>query len=369
MRLLHRLLRGPHDRRGQHLESCPDCRLQQRRERQYLERLRGADVPTASNDLTARLLARTEQLARQEPPAWHRPATVRGFRPALRAAALVAGGAATATVLLGGSAYLVGGDSGPAASGAPASVLLQRDLAVSGAAALGTGPGAGAPTGWGLTGEPDFTPAGALTDAQLDTLRSAGWACPELPELGYRLVWAQAGELAGGELLELRLTNGRNFVTVLEQHGDLYGQPGAPGAGGQTGPPVPVNVLTGRPATSDGFTVATVPEGAPAAAAAEGAGNGTLWIKPTSPFAAIYRAGDTTFTFLSDQPAEQASAGVAALVRSRSSAARAAGDGAAGGPGIPGGSADGGIPASGAGPDVVGRLERGLARIVELLAP
>ncbi|HSN38295.1 MAG TPA: hypothetical protein VLT34_18285, partial [Arthrobacter sp.] len=204
MRLLHRLLRGPHDRRGRHLESCPDCRLQQRRERQYLERLRGADVPTASNDLTARLLARTEQLARQEPPAWHRPAAVRGFHPALRAAALVAGVAAAATVLLGGSAYLVGGDPGPAASGAPASVLLQRDLAVSGAAALATVPGAGAPTGWGLTGEPDFTPAGALTGAQLDTLRSAGWACPELPELGYRLVWAQAGELAGGELLELR---------------------------------------------------------------------------------------------------------------------------------------------------------------------
>ena len=46
MRLLERLLRGSRDRRRRHLESCAECRLQLRRERQYLERLRGAEVPS-----------------------------------------------------------------------------------------------------------------------------------------------------------------------------------------------------------------------------------------------------------------------------------------------------------------------------------
>lgn len=373
MRLLQRLLRGPHERRGRHLDSCPDCRLQQRRERQYLERLREADVPAASDDLTARLLARTEELARsedparREPPAVHRPAPVRRFRPALRAAALVAGGAAAAAVLLGGSAYLVGGDPGRAAGGAPASVLLQRDLAGSGAAALGAMPGAGAgePTGWGLTGQPDFIPAGALTGPQLDTLRSAGWTCPELRDLGYRLVWARAGEHSGGELLELRLTDGRHFATVLEQHGHVSGQPARPGAGEQAAPPVPVNVLTGRPATADGFTAAVLPPQDSAADAAAATGAGTLWINHTSPFVAIYRSGDATFTLVSDRPADTGD-GVAALVRSLSAAAREAGPEA---DGTPGAGSAGSIARSDATADIGVRLERGLARIVDLLAP
>src|SRR6478736_7806297 len=50
---------GRHD----HVEACAECRVRQQRERQYLERLRGAAVPAASEDLTARLLARTGELA------------------------------------------------------------------------------------------------------------------------------------------------------------------------------------------------------------------------------------------------------------------------------------------------------------------
>jgi hypothetical protein len=380
MRLLHRLLTGPHGRRGRHLASCPECRLQQRRERQYLERLRGAEIPTASDELTARLLARTEELAREEPPAFHRPAPVRRFRPALRAAVLVAGGATAATVLLGGSAYLVGGDPGATAGAAPASVLLQRDLSVSGAASLGTlpGEGAGAPAGWGLTGEPDFIPPEALTGDQLSTLRTAGWTCPELRELGYRLVWARAGELDGGELLELRLTNGRNYVTVLEQHGSQLGPVGS--LAGE--PAAPVYLLTGRAANLEGFTAAALPGGPTAANAAPGTerhtagtGDGFLWVKHASPFAAIYQTGGATFTFVSDQPAEQAVESVAELVRSRSTAAPATGDGPAGGTGLEPGAEAGtgaglGDPAGAdGGGNLALRLERGLARIVELLAP
>ena len=357
MRLLKRLLRGPHERRPRHLDSCADCRLQQRRERQYLERLRGADVPVASDDLTARLLARTAELAGREKPA-SLQAVACNSRPALRSAVLIAGTAAAATALLGGSAYLMGGDSNPAA-GASVAVFLQRGLAAPGAAAA-VEVGAGALAGWSLTGEPDFTPAGALTGAQLATLRSEGWACPELRELGYHLVWARAGVLASGDVLELRLTDGRNFATVLEQHSGnpdggarqhgVPGQSGSPVGGSQSALPVPVNVLTGRPAASDGFTAATVPAGLPSTGEDAAAGGGTLWVNHGAPFAAIYQAGGVTFTYVSDLPAEQADDAVAALVR-------AAATGPAGGDG------------TGAGHDFTVRLERGLGRIVELLAP
>lgn len=367
MRLLQRLLRGPHERRDRHLQSCAECRLQQRRERQYLERLRGAEIPTASDDLTARLLARTEELARREQPDPSPPAA-RRFHPALRAAVLVTGGTAAAAVLLGGSAYLMGADTAPQADGAPAPVFLQRDLSMSAAAVE---EGAGTPAAWSLTGGPDFTPEGALTAAQLSTLRSQGWTCPELRELGYHLVWARAGMLAGGDILELLLTDGRDFATILEQHADLPRQSGSESAGPQAAPAAPVNVLTGHPATSDGFTEATAPERGPAAGGASGAGRGSLWINHSSPVTAIYQTGDATFTYVSDQPADHAADGVAALVRSRAAAPGAAGDGEAPTPGTVGGpGADAGAGAgSGAGPNFTVRLERGLGRIVELLTP
>ena len=367
MRLLKRLYGRPHERQPRHLESCAECRLRQRRERQYLERLRGAEVPVASDDLTARLLARTAELARSEAPAAP-PAAARGLRPArgvrsaLRAAVLVAGSAAAATALLGGSAYLMGADGVPSAAGAPAPVFLQGGLAAGSAAAIEAG--AGAPAGWSLTGEPDFTPAGALTGAQLAALRSEGWTCPELGELGYHLVWARAGVLAGGNILEFRLTDGRNFATVLEQHSGEHhsgvpGQSGSRGGGPQTALPAPVNVLTGRPASADGFTAAAVPAAADAPGGGARPGPGALWINHGAPFAAIYQAGDVTFTYVSDQQAEQAHDGVAALVRARAAAAVPAGSG------VPGQDQT----VDGAGPNFAARLERGLGRILELLAP
>jgi hypothetical protein len=360
MRLLKRLL-GCQNPRRRHLESCEECRLQLRRERQYLERLRGAKVPVASDDLTARLLAHTEELARSggragtgQPAPYRLSAAVpaaRGLRPALRTAVLAAGGAAAAAALLGGSAYVMGADPAPRAGGTTASAFLQRDLAASAPAAVEAG--AGTPAGWSLTGEPDFTPAGALTAEQLAALRSEGWTCPELRELGYHLVWARGGVLAGVDILELRLTDGRNFATILEQHAEPPGPSGTPESAQRTAPPV--NVLTGRPATSDGFTAVTVPGGDAATGAEAGAGGrGILWVNHGSPFAAIYQSDDATFTYVSDQPAEQADDGVAALVHAGTGAAEpAAGDG----------------NGSGNGHTFTARLERGMGRILELLAP
>ena len=369
MRLLKRMLCGRHERRPRHLEACADCRLRHRRERQYLERLRGADVPAASTELTARLLANTEELARREADA---PGPAGGLRPALRAAALVAGTAAAASALLAGSAYLMGGTTPALSGGASASVFPPRGTAAPSSApwaGSGAGPGAtsDAPApadadtggrtalGWSLTGEPDFTPAGALTAAQLGALRSEGWTCPELRELGYHLVWARAGAVAGSDVLELRLTDGRNFATVLEQHPGAGSVP--PGSAAPPGPaaPEPVNVLTGRPAGSDGFLPAALPQPGPRAGGpGPGAGPGVLWVRHAAPYTAIYQSGDATFTYVSDLPAERADDGVAALVQARSA------------PDVRDHGEDTG---DGGGNGFAARLERGAGRVLDLLAP
>lgn len=354
-----------------HLESCAQCRAQQQRERQYLERLREAAVPEASDDLTARLLARTQQLA-AERQAREPAALDRGSPPDDRvSAALLAGGAAAALALMAGTAYLMGGDPSPAAGGTetPAfSSFTQQDapaaLVSGGSPASGdarkaslpgeAGPGAG--IGLSLSGEPDLAPAGALTAGQLATLRSQGWTCPELRELGFHMIWARSGVVSGEDVLELRLTDGRHFATVLEQHGALLPQRppaqqgatpssavnGLPGAGRPPGGP-PVNILTGHTSTADGFTVAG-PDGP--GRVAERAG-GSLWVNTAAPYRAIYQTATVTFTYVSDQPATQAGDGVAALIRSR---AGAAGD----------------APAPGGVPE---RMERGLGRILGMLAP
>ncbi len=151
------------ERRRKHFDRCAACRARQQHERQYLERLRGAAVPAASRDLTARLLARTGELAAG--PAQAAPG--RAAAPAdpprrplpdragpWRFAALTAGGVAATTALLGGAAYLMGGEPAPSANGTFVSAFPGRlpgpalsSERVSGAA-------------WKLSGGPDVAPAG-----------------------------------------------------------------------------------------------------------------------------------------------------------------------------------------------------------------
>ncbi|MDD1476965.1 hypothetical protein [Arthrobacter sp. H16F315] len=371
MRLLQRLLRFPHKRRSRHRDPCPDCQLQKRRERQYLERLRGADVPVASSDLTARLLARTAELASAEQPDRRPPSTVLGSRPVLRASAIAAGSAAAAAALLGGSAYLMGADPAQRPGVAPATAFFQQDPAGFGADAMDGL--SGAPAGWSLTGEPDFTPAGSLSTAQLTMLRSEGWSCPVLRELGYHLIWARGRVLTGGDVVELRLTDGRHFTTILEQHGAPDRQRGPAGQSGFPETAPPLNPLTGHPAPLDGFTSAVLPPGNAAAGAEPGVGasQGSLWVNHAAPFAAIYKADQTTFTYVSDQPAERTGEAVTALVQARTLAlGTAAGQGQEPQGTIHGpATADGSGPDSGPGHDFSSRMERGMGRILELLAP
>lgn len=348
------LLAGdPTERRRKHLQHCAACRARQQRERQYLERLRGAGVPAASDDLTARLLARTGDLAagqednRPAPRpvsvpaathsgAVHRAPTVR--RSSLRVAVGIGGGMAAAAVLLGGAAYLLGAELRPSADGAFAPA--------SSATFPGRLTGAGLPaegisgSGWKLSGEPDVAPAASLSAEELSALRAGGWTCPELHELGYHLVWARTGTAYGVDVLELRLTDGQHFATVLEQHSGA--RDGAGPAAGATPDAVPVNVLTGHPASEDGFAAAPLDAADQGSAAAPGA----LWVNKQAPFRAIYRAPAATFTYISDLPEEQAADGMDALVRSRPAAS----------------------PATQGGNGLQARLERGLQRIAELLA-
>ncbi|MDP9888131.1 anti-sigma factor [Pseudarthrobacter enclensis] len=181
---------GRHQRTGSHLEACQECAATVRRERQYIERLRDAPIPPASDDLTARLLARTHHLAAQEPVP---PQQGGPSRVAARALALTAGGTVAAAGVLAVGAFTAAGDPGSGAAG-------DSDAAFSHVSSQ--------------------TPADGrtLTDAQLATLRSDGWACPELQSMGFHLETAKALIVNGQPAVELRLTDGSHHATITEEH-------------------------------------------------------------------------------------------------------------------------------------------------------
>lgn len=279
----------------------------------------------------------------------------RARRRGPRLPVLAVGGAVAALALMTGTAYVMGGDDAVPAEGAETATLAHPDapgLPASGeplgATELFDASGSGVPgaegTGprvaFGLGGEPDFTPSGTLNTGELAAFRSQGWTCPELHELGFHLIWARAGVISGDEVLELRLTDGRHFATVLEQHASTRA-PAAPPAPARA-EVSPINVLTGHTAVADGF----IPAKAGTPSAAPEPGNGFLWVNPAPPYRAIYQTSAATYTYISDLPAEQADDGVAALSRVSSGAP---------------------VPASHNG--IPERIERGLSRILEHLAP
>ncbi|MGO4229573.1 hypothetical protein AB4Y72_11950 [Arthrobacter sp. YAF34] len=339
--------------RHDHVASCAECRARQQRERQYLERLRGAAVPEASEDLTARLLARTEQLA-DGPAAAARPQG--SHRAGPRRPVLAGAGAVAALALMAATAYFMGGDAGIPAGGADGSALARAGTAepLDASEFLGAGeaPGTGGAGSAGVSGdadapriglgpgeEPGITPAGALSAGQLAALRAQGWTCPELRDLGFHLIWARTGSMSGDTVLELRLTDGSRFATVLEQHASQGQGHGTPPARSDASP---LNVLTGHRAVADGFT----PAPAALLSSVPGSRSGALWINPAPPYRAIYQSAAGTYTYISDLPAGQANDGAAALARLNSPA--------------PAPAVRDGIPE---------RIERGLSRILEHLAP
>ncbi|WP_242701502.1 hypothetical protein [Arthrobacter cavernae] len=232
-----------------------------RRERQYLERLRGAAVPAASQDLAARLIQHTQRLAQelaQEPVQVPR----RGAWHGIRIAAVATGGLAVSAGVLAVAAYAVAGDPSPEAAlpgqrGAGSMVGAAVDGATARHAAAAILPKFSAGTIVSLSAE------------QLEGLRGEGWACPELAGLGFQLVSAHASLREGHPSVELRLRSGQYHATVIEEHLD--------------GP--------------------------------AGSGNAELSVTQGTPWAAVYRTSAAVLSYTSDLPAEQADNAVPELVR------------------------------------------------------
>ena len=316
-----------HPATPEHADRCADCAAALRRQRQYLERLREAAVPAVSDDLTERLLLRTRELAAAPPAPVPRAAP-------FKLAGLAAGGAAMVTAgAVAAGAYMAAGDPPQYAAAS-------------------------------FSGESRDTPSGdsAPSDSLVAALRSRGWACPDLGALGFHVVSATSKTYAGRPAVELRLSDGRHTATVLEQHTtagrDAALQGTAPDTGG------PVNPLTGHAAGEDGFVAVEEPP-----VADSGAGNGRLWVKASAPWSAIYQTARSTFTYVSDLPANVADDAVAVL-------SAADGDWSRGGKGHVGvedGAWEPGVSAAADSPSSVGspgseevteRLQRGLRKMV-----
>jgi len=320
--------------------------------------MRNAAIPAASDDFTARLLARTQELAAAHAAPSAATAASAGngtanygtgndgtASSALKALGLATGGAVAAAGMVTAAAYFLAGDPRPVAAGASAPAF-QHEAAfglrsMPGTVSLDAGP---------------LGAAGMLSSADLEELRTQGWSCPELHEMGFHVLWARQEAVAGQGVLELRLTDGTHFATVLEQHAVLEQDAAAsPAAGSSSSVPVssPTNILTGHPASEDGFVPAP-PEGGAAV-------QGSLWINASAPWRAIYQAPGVTFTYISDLPSAAADDGVSELVRAGSATpAGSAGEAADRGP------AGNAAPAAEALP---ARLQRGFGRILELLTP
>ncbi|MEQ4565891.1 hypothetical protein [Paenarthrobacter sp. CAP02] len=194
-----------HSRLPEHLQVCADCRAAAGRERQYLERLRAAAVPEASQDLAARLIQHTERLASepaQDP--WNQPQQG-GLSRGLRFAAVAAGTLVVSAGALGVAAYVVAGDDQP------------RVLAGAGNAGALVGAWSAGPVD---VMDPSFTAGStmSLSASQLDALRDQGWACPELLEMGFHVVSAQASMLNGHPAVEIRLESNGHYATITEEH-------------------------------------------------------------------------------------------------------------------------------------------------------
>lgn len=225
-----------HHRGDSHVRACPECASAVHRERQYIERLREAAIPPASQDLTDRLLQQTHVLAM---------APCEGTRTPPRGArilALAAGGTAAAAGVLAVSAFALAGDPLPMASKPSAGSFVQQ---------------------------PGHVPADGreLSAEQLAGLRTDGWVCPELESMGFHVLSARATVLDGRPAVEMRLSDGQYYANVLEQHG------------------------------------------------ANAAADGSVLIRSSAPWTAVFQTAESTITYESDLPADRADDALPVLQR------------------------------------------------------
>ncbi|MCO4235922.1 anti-sigma factor [Pseudarthrobacter raffinosi] len=287
-----------HHRGADHVQTCAECAAALKRERQYIERLRDAAVPPASEDLTARLLVRTQLLAAAAEPA---PSPYR----AARAVALAAGGTAAAAGVLAVSAFALAGDSLPVAQSAINGSLVQHTARL---------------------------PADGreISAPQLLALRSEGWVCPELASLGFHVRSANAITLNGRPAVEMHLTDGQHYATIVEQH------------------PVDAEQQSGEDTQQNSEQIA-------------GQNEGKLLVSSQAPWRATVETTAGTFIVESDLPAEQADDAVPVLQRLSVLAVEGINAGVSTAP------AD--SPVTAADDSPAARLERGIRKLGEMLAP
>ena len=283
-----------HHRGAEHVQTCAECAAALKRERQYIERLRDAAVPPASDDLTARLLARTQLLAAAAKPAPRQS-------QAVKVLALAAGGTAAAAGILAVSAFALAGDSTPVAQSAINGSLMQHTAQL---------------------------PADGreLSAPQLLALRSEGWVCPELEQLGFHVRSANAITLNGRPAVELHLSDGNHYATIVEQH------------------PADAEQNFGQDA---GLSTSQMDE--------------KLVVRNLAPWTATVETMAGIFTVESDLQAEQAEDAVPVLQRLSVLAVEGINAGASTAPAAAAVTAEDDSPAA--------RLERGIRKLGEILAP
>ncbi len=256
-----------HTRSPEHVQECADCSTAQRRERQYLERLRSAAVPEASQDLAARLIQHTERLANEPDQAFPAQASGSGLRRGVRLAGVAASTLVVSVGALAVSAYVVSGDD--------------QAQALPGTSEVGALAGAWTGTSAETTVGPTFRAGSAvsLSAAQLDILREDGWACPELSAMGFHIVSAQATMHNGHPAVELRLESQGHYATIVEEH-------------------LPVDQAATGQTTS-----------------------ARLSVTQGSPWKAVYTMPAAVISYASDLPAESADDAVPEIVRAGESVA------------------------------------------------
>jgi hypothetical protein len=209
-----------HSRAPGHLRECSECQAAVLRERQYLERLRRAAVPEASQDFTNRLIEHTRRLAQCESP--DRLAPQRSVWRGIRVVSATAGGLAVSAGILAVAAYAVGGEVAPQASNRgeqEVRTLVSSTMAGNAEQPLPV-------TGSRLSLPVTVAGTVSLSEQQLSELRKDGWACPELASMGYHVVSARAMMQDGHPAVELHLSNGDHHATLVEQHLEGSGKSG-----------------------------------------------------------------------------------------------------------------------------------------------
>lgn len=267
--------------------------------------------PQGSEDLTAKILQRTRVLQTSGAEALQLP--YRRF--SWRKPVFWGMGALVVTGLLGGTFYL---------AGAP----VEESTLTAGALTAN----------WPQSNWPQSSTGAAesessvLSDEDVAGLRAAGWSCPDLADLGFRLTQAEGAVVEGVPTVKLTLAEAGHSAVVYERHrGSSSAEASSIEGSSMEGP---VNPLTGNPAGRDGF---------------QALGDGKVWLNPGPTWQAVLSTAEANYALVSDLPPTALQPTTAALA--------AAGTAAIG---------DNGAATANQNNDLPGRIVRGLSRILAL---